>query len=233
MKTGLHQTLRGNVCAFLLTAVHFASAFYDPTLGRWINRDPIGEQGGPNLHGFVGNNPILKVDPFGLDELAEMHPRKDGTRLFVVRKCAIVIVLGHASYDHPHRFLFDRGFETCSGAGVTGCGSAGSNAKIPPTVLIPGTPNHKDDVLSTDPAYIQGVVDTRNGAVTKAKQICGNPKQCCNKVHIYYFTAPKNEPAEDALYQHKKPMVEVYDCKAGRITETINNYFLEDRSKQK
>ncbi len=29
---------------------------YNPDLGRWLNRDPIGENGGVNLYGFVGNN---------------------------------------------------------------------------------------------------------------------------------------------------------------------------------
>ncbi len=35
--------------------------------GRWPNRDPIGERGGLNLYGFVGNNPISRIDPLGLD----------------------------------------------------------------------------------------------------------------------------------------------------------------------
>jgi uncharacterized protein RhaS with RHS repeats len=66
MKTGLHQTLRGIVFAFLLITVHSAFAFYDPTLGRWARRDPIGERGGPNLFGFVGNEPPGAIDPNGL-----------------------------------------------------------------------------------------------------------------------------------------------------------------------
>jgi RHS repeat-associated protein len=38
---------------------------YDPNLQRWIQRDPIGEMGGINLYGFVGNSPLSWVDPWG------------------------------------------------------------------------------------------------------------------------------------------------------------------------
>jgi RHS repeat-associated protein len=40
---------------------------YDSGWQRWLNRDPFGEAGGMNLYGFVGNNPISYVDPYGLD----------------------------------------------------------------------------------------------------------------------------------------------------------------------
>ncbi len=33
--------------------------------GRWLSKDPIGERGGVNLYGFVGNNPALFVDILG------------------------------------------------------------------------------------------------------------------------------------------------------------------------
>ena len=38
---------------------------YDPVTGRWLNRDTIGEAGGINLYGYVGADPINKVDPEG------------------------------------------------------------------------------------------------------------------------------------------------------------------------
>jgi len=46
--------------------VGFSFRFYDPNLQRWSNRDPIGENGGINLYGFVGNSPLNSVDPYGL-----------------------------------------------------------------------------------------------------------------------------------------------------------------------
>lgn len=39
---------------------------YSPTLGRWLSRDPMGEEAGTNLYAFVGNDPINRTDPLGL-----------------------------------------------------------------------------------------------------------------------------------------------------------------------
>jgi RHS repeat-associated protein len=40
--------------------------FYNPAMGRWLSRDPIGERGGENLYEFVRNRPNLMIDPKGL-----------------------------------------------------------------------------------------------------------------------------------------------------------------------
>jgi len=42
-----------------------AHAYYNPEQGRWINRDPIEEEGGKNLYGFVRNQPISLWDSLG------------------------------------------------------------------------------------------------------------------------------------------------------------------------
>src|ERR1700730_1653619 len=39
---------------------------YNPSIGRWLSRDPLGEKGGLNLYAYVGNDPVNRVDPFGL-----------------------------------------------------------------------------------------------------------------------------------------------------------------------
>jgi RHS repeat-associated protein len=46
--------------------VHYEYRVYQPTTGRWLSRDPIGEGGGINLVGFVDNRPQGYVDTLGL-----------------------------------------------------------------------------------------------------------------------------------------------------------------------
>jgi RHS repeat-associated protein len=46
--------------------VYFGYRFYVPYMERWLNRDPIGTDGGLNIYGYVENNPLIYVDPDGL-----------------------------------------------------------------------------------------------------------------------------------------------------------------------
>ena len=39
---------------------------YSANLSRWINRDPMEEEGGLNLYVFVGNQPLISFDDLGL-----------------------------------------------------------------------------------------------------------------------------------------------------------------------
>jgi len=44
---------------------YYGYRFYEPDLQRWVNQDPLGEEGGINLYEFNGNNPVNLIDLFG------------------------------------------------------------------------------------------------------------------------------------------------------------------------
>jgi RHS repeat-associated protein len=48
--------------------VYFWNRWFDPSIGRWVSEDPIGQAGGVNLYGYVKNRPSDFIDSFGLWE---------------------------------------------------------------------------------------------------------------------------------------------------------------------
>lgn len=47
--------------------MYYGLRFYNPELGRWLNRDPIGERGGIGLYQFIKNSPVTAIDIIGLE----------------------------------------------------------------------------------------------------------------------------------------------------------------------
>jgi len=45
---------------------YFGFRYYDPRLGRWLSRDPLGEAGGFNLYAYCGNDPVNGHDYLGM-----------------------------------------------------------------------------------------------------------------------------------------------------------------------
>ncbi len=45
---------------------YYRARYFHPGLQRFISQDPVGAQDGKDLYAYVGGNPLLRVDPFGL-----------------------------------------------------------------------------------------------------------------------------------------------------------------------
>ena len=45
--------------------LHVGARWYDPATGRFLQRDPIGIIGGPNVCSYVSNSPMTHIDPYG------------------------------------------------------------------------------------------------------------------------------------------------------------------------
>ncbi len=58
-----------------IALVAYQRRFYRPDLGRWLNRDPIEEQGGKNLYAFCGNAAPYRIDPLG-ENLLDIHAQR-------------------------------------------------------------------------------------------------------------------------------------------------------------
>lgn len=62
---------------------YYGYRYYSPDMGRWISRDPLEEQGGLNLYGFVNNDPVNKWDLWGMKnyKLGDDDPKIPETQL--------------------------------------------------------------------------------------------------------------------------------------------------------
>jgi RHS repeat-associated protein len=53
--------------------VYYGYRYYAPELGRWLGSDPLGERGGVNLFGMVGNDAVNGVDLLGMVSVPYPH----------------------------------------------------------------------------------------------------------------------------------------------------------------
>ena len=49
---------------------HVGARYYNPSSGRFLQRDPIGIRGGLNVYSYAYNSPLAWIDPSGLSAVA-------------------------------------------------------------------------------------------------------------------------------------------------------------------
>jgi RHS repeat-associated protein len=85
---------------------YYGYRYYDPATGRWLSRDPLGEEGGMNLYGLVGNDSVSHIDLLGL-----MSTAPQAQRTAAMWGTAGAMFLGTAGYMIP-RLAEDGGAAT-------------------------------------------------------------------------------------------------------------------------
>ncbi|MBI4604274.1 MAG: RHS repeat protein [Planctomycetes bacterium] len=69
--------------------------YYDPVIGRYVSRDPLGYASDVGLYSYVHNNPVVSIDPVGLDDI-EIHWNDDDQQ-FDVKYVDVTPVFGWRS----------------------------------------------------------------------------------------------------------------------------------------
>jgi len=170
---------------------YYGYRYYDPVTGRWPSRDPIGERGGLNLYGFVGNGVVSNIDVLGKEKKRDCH-----TEIVAGHKDAVEKRLSERIGFLP-KFPFECGDRfapvCCMNGDVT-------DGYLPTENKLPGAPERRDDPsienYNPDLSYnlnepgwlwpheaLDELYNTIKAAEEQAPKDC-EPELCCKSVTI-------------------------------------------------
>lgn len=121
--------------------MYYRARYYHPELGRFVGRDPIGYRDGTNCYGYVGSQPLIRLDPTGT--------RKVATPEYGIDDCTIYVLIGHTTWTRPVVNKLEREIKSarrkgddlkCVRLGTIACISRYNQHQIPNDLEVSGWP---------------------------------------------------------------------------------------------
>jgi RHS repeat-associated protein len=166
------------------TGLYFYRArYYDPKVGRFVTKDPIGFEGGDyNLYNYVGGNPVNNNDPYGLFQW--VNPITYWRDLYNYSHTQRI--WGHGKYPGEKNSSMRHCVVSCmvaSNFGIAGARIAGAGNELQGLILH-DIPNIVDRVSGNTPWAFQwqDFMDNERGFNCSKKQRCkddGNIEKNC------------------------------------------------------
>ncbi len=154
--------------------VYYGLRYYHPKFARFINRDPIEEEGGLNLYNFVGNNAANRSDYLGMCELRATHFEWiPGSTISYRMNAQINPFTGLDEYEEQEIYepgywnlVYDYVCDPSAPSGEIGTpgggspgtdgGSSGPGSPTEPT--DPANTDHRTSIPSREPVYNGGTL---------------------------------------------------------------------------
>lgn len=100
--------------------VYYGRRYYSPHLGRWLTPDPLGLSAGINLYAFVSNDPLIRLDDYGLLDYGQHYTswkdQQEAHRRFYTAGIhefwSQVVGIGRFFSSTPH--YLERGLNYCT-----------------------------------------------------------------------------------------------------------------------
>ncbi len=132
---------------------HLRARAYSPALGRFLQTDPVLQNGGMNLYEYVGDDPVNASDPSGLQDCPSRGPYPVDCGM------PVVVTPVDVSRRHDYRSMWG------AGSGIIGGGQTGAYFHIRTQLAPVRVREQSPDESASDPGHWQCLARLDDAAI--------------------------------------------------------------------